>query len=518
MSYQRSKTPTTAPLQTPAAPQSAPEVSPLLGLQSAVGNAGVLDLLRPQMPGATPSPVQPQTPRTSSWWDEAVDTTVSGVGGLVDGGVHALSDVPLLSAAAATMAPVTKFAWETLGGFAKGGGDLVGGLVHMGLHPIDTMMGIGTMLEHIPFSPLKTLHHVYDIAAGNKTFEDVYWKNPLDYAYDELSEDGAFWGQVLGGIAAPYKESMAEGKHGEALGRGIFDVGSLLMGVGEARALGKGAEAVNVLDHSPIANKVDDAVKLASKGKELGAAGEDLAQAGGKADEVTKTAIRANDVTDLGALDNSTLASGELGKASQWGTPDRVNLDDAGATTAAAGRDAEGAQAAAPAAEPRRSATPEDYKRIGTKAEVPEHYSSDPRFDDLSADPDHAGMVTDKSVKEAMTGLEAERQGLVMAPIERGPKGIEFYDAEGTPYDVKTPPSPAPDAPFKFKPPSSGSSVLKQVRKTQPNKLTGQNEFVRVLLDTSYMTTDDLAALHEWLQANAAPEELERIIELSVQL
>ena len=46
-----------------------------------------------------------------------------------------ISDVPVLGTAAATMAPVTKFAWETLGGFAKGAGDFVGGLGHMAAHP-----------------------------------------------------------------------------------------------------------------------------------------------------------------------------------------------------------------------------------------------------------------------------------------------------------------------------------------------------------------------------------------------
>ena len=52
MSYQRSQTPTTAPLQAPTGPQNAPAFSPLLALQGLVGNAGVLDMLRPQMPGA----------------------------------------------------------------------------------------------------------------------------------------------------------------------------------------------------------------------------------------------------------------------------------------------------------------------------------------------------------------------------------------------------------------------------------------------------------------------------------
>ncbi len=126
--------------------------------------------------------------------------------------------------------------------------------------------------------------------------------------------------------------------------------------------------------------------------------------------------------------------------------------------------------------------------------------------------------MTDKSVKEAMTGLEAEKQGIVKAPIERGPKGIEFYDADGVPYDVKTPPSPPEGAKYKFKPKESGGSILKQIQKKHVNPQTGQEEFVRVLLDTSYMKPDDLASLRKWLSENANADELSRIDELNVKL
>ena len=398
MSYQRSQTPTTAPQQAPFASSQAPTFSPLLGLQGLIGNAGVLEMLRPQMPSAqrerrptpptgavqsvlqqgasnlTPPPAgietpssavattladqgqgaavtsAPSSPTTSaaaqvtaldetqggvegaitdsptlttavadelgstpsnvtaqaqdawqpSWWDEAVDWTVGGVGSLVDGGVDLLSDVPVLGTASAKMAPVTKFAWETLGGFAKGAGDFVGGLGHMVAHPLDTLSGLATMAEHIPGSPLKPLHKLYDVATTDKTLEETFWRNPLDVAKEDLSADWDFWKGVGGALLDPYERSVEQGKYGEALGRGIFDIGSMFVGAGEVKALGKGAEAVSVL------NKVDDAVKVASKVNELGAVTDDIVRAGGKVDDLTKAASHADDVADLSKADDAT--------------------------------------------------------------------------------------------------------------------------------------------------------------------------------------------------------------------
>jgi len=404
MNYEHSQTPTTGPLQTPTAPQSPSAISPLLGLQGLIGNAGLLDLLRPQMHGAqadagpspltgalqtvlkqdtttpnpppggteapstavastladegqtaaltsapsspvqsaaaqvtaldetqdgvegaitaspalttavaaelgtTPSEVQAQAqdPWQPSWWDDAVDWTVGGVGGLVDGGVDLLSDVPVLGAAAATMAPVTKFAWETLGGFAKGAGDLVGGLGHMAAHPLDTLSGLATMAEHIPFSPLKPLHKLYDVATTDKTLEETFWRNPLDVAKEDLSADWDFWKKVGGAVIDPYERSVEQGKYAEALGRGIFDIGGLFVGASEAKAVTKGAEVVNVLEHASVLNKVDDSVKIATRANELGAVTDDIMRAGGKADDLTKGVAHVDEAADLSKADDAT--------------------------------------------------------------------------------------------------------------------------------------------------------------------------------------------------------------------
>ena len=61
-------------------------------------------------------------------------------------------------------------------------------------------------------------------------------------------------------------------------------------------------------------------------------------------------------------------------------------------------------------------------------------------------------------------------------------------------------------------------SVLRQVRKKWPNDKTRADEFITVLLDTSYMTADDYAAFIAELMKQASPDELARVIEVNVKL
>lgn len=70
-------------------------------------------------------PVEEPTDDTSGW-DKIVDWGVSGAGALVNSGVNALADTPVLGDAAAAVAPGMKFGQEFAGGVAKGAGDIVG--------------------------------------------------------------------------------------------------------------------------------------------------------------------------------------------------------------------------------------------------------------------------------------------------------------------------------------------------------------------------------------------------------
>ena len=161
----------------------------------------------------------------------------------------------------------------------------------------------------------------------------------------------------------------------------------------------------------------------------------------------------------------------------------------------------------------------EKHGSFHTNVDVPKHYQDDPRFDSLASDPANARLpINPQSRMEAMAGLEAEGQGLVKAPIERGPEEIEFYDGAGVPYDVKTPPSPPSGESWSFNAKRAGNSILNQLWKKFPNKVTGTEEPVQVILDSCYMNEVDHKALWDYLKASATDEELSCIIELNTRL
>ncbi|CUI02848.1 hypothetical protein BN2497_473 [Janthinobacterium sp. CG23_2] len=155
---------------------------------------------------------------------------------------------------------------------------------------------------------------------------------------------------------------------------------------------------------------------------------------------------------------------------------------------------------------------PELFKGFTSEDKVPQHYTADPRFGALSTDPAHAGKFTVGGLREAMAGLEAEAQGTIRYPISRGPKEIEFYDADGTPYDVKTPPTIPKVA---FDPVKAGSSITRQLNKEFPNGITGEKEPIKVILDSTYLKPEDHAALWDYLNFKVHPDLKKNIIEIN---
>lgn len=153
------------------------------------------------------------------------------------------------------------------------------------------------------------------------------------------------------------------------------------------------------------------------------------------------------------------------------------------------------------------------------KAKYPTAAGSPERFADLAKDPAHGDEISDPSLREAMAGLQAQLNGKIASlPITRGPAEIEFYDATGQPYDVKTPPSPLPSAKWRFNPASAGKAILKQLR-TQ-NKRSGTETMVDtiVILDCTYLNDTDYDALWKYLvdnQGTGAEEvNLDNVIEV----
>ena len=118
-----------------------------------------------------------------------------------------------------------------------------------------------------------------------------------------------------------------------------------------------------------------------------------------------------------------------------------------------------------------------------------------------------------------MTGLEAKSQKLVKPPIERGPKEIEFFDGDGIPYDVKTPPSPKGSDRWIFNVNKSANSIITELRKADiPNNITGAAVQRRVILDSTYLNNADHKALWKKLEKSLSPQELSRIIEVNTRI
>jgi hypothetical protein len=159
------------------------------------------------------------------------------------------------------------------------------------------------------------------------------------------------------------------------------------------------------------------------------------------------------------------------------------------------------------------------FNSFNNDGAVPANYSNDPRFQSLASDPAHGNKVSAGSRREAMAGLQAESQGVMAKPIKRGPAAIEFYDGDGHPWDVKTPPSPkSPGNPFTFDPEQVGESLQRQLDKSFPNDKAPNNpEKVRVLLDSAYMTKADHDALWKWLNSHLTPDQLSRIHEINTK-
>src|SRR5262249_45489340 len=99
--------------------------------------------------------------------------------------------------------------------------------------------------EHVPGigTGLKAAHGMVDVAMGNATMADV--GKGLEPG-QSLKDDSSYWGNVRNAITEPYRKAIAEGRGAEAIGRGAFDIGTLLSGTGAAGVASKAGEVANV--------------------------------------------------------------------------------------------------------------------------------------------------------------------------------------------------------------------------------------------------------------------------------
>ncbi|MCE9575715.1 MAG: hypothetical protein K8W52_21375, partial [Deltaproteobacteria bacterium] len=212
--------------------------------------------------------------------DTASDYIHRGEAGLMDGihwvedgvdsGTHALanmvSDVPILGTLAEGAADAVTFGTQFTGGVIGGASTLVGGVANAALHPIDTAVGLETMAEHIPGplgQSLRLGHNLLNVATGDESFGEAMDRsfNPMT----AMQEDGRYWGNVGSALWHPYQQAIDEGRYGEVAGRGAFDIGMLLSGVGEAEAagtagrVGEAAEAARAAEAAEAARAAEAA-------------------------------------------------------------------------------------------------------------------------------------------------------------------------------------------------------------------------------------------------------------------
>jgi hypothetical protein len=142
------------------------------------------------------------------------------------------------------------------------------------------------------------------------------------------------------------------------------------------------------------------------------------------------------------------------------------------------------------------------------KAKISKEYAEHPDFKKLIKDPDHDLEITHTSLLEAVSGLEAVKQGKLRGPIIRGPAGSEFVDGDKLLWDVKTPISPAKADKWSFNSEEVGHSLAE--------KIEGDGE-MHILLDISYLTEKDLKSLNTWMKDNLSEDQLKKIVSIVVK-
>lgn len=251
--------------------------------------------------------------------DWYTDTTTS----LANSVAATVKDVPLLGSVAQGAAWLVSQQAQVGVGILKGAGTLVGGVATMIVHPVDTAKGLYALAEHIPMlpvNPLRVAHAAYDVTVEGKSARETFAKalNP----FEMLKDDAEFGKALVKGIVEPYKESIDKGKYGEALGRGIFDIGSIVLTAGGGAAVSGGAKGVQV---AGVATRGAEIAAVASRGAEIVGvatkAGE-LASGAGKVAEAANAAKVAEVASGAGKAAEAANAAkvAEAAKAAEAGT------------------------------------------------------------------------------------------------------------------------------------------------------------------------------------------------------
>lgn len=222
-----------------------------------------------------------------SWWDRLIDKGEDLV-------ANTVGKIPLIGG-------LFKFQSQVTGGALKAVGDMVGGIFNVIAHPIQTLKGLWGLAAHIPFSPPNLLHVGWQLVKG---------KGPSEI----IQEEGTYLKGLWNGITGGYQDAIKEGKWGEIPGRLVVDVGSFLIGAGEANAAAKGASVAGKL--AETAKAADLAGDVARVAKAADAAGDlaKVAKAADAAGDLAKVAKAADAAGDVGKVAKAVDAAGDVSK------------------------------------------------------------------------------------------------------------------------------------------------------------------------------------------------------------
>lgn len=123
----------------------------------------------------------------------------------------------------------------------------------------------------------------------------------------------------------------------------------------------------------------------------------------------------------------------------------------------------------------------------------------DSEFFHLAVDPAHRGRININSVEEAKTGILAMREEIVNGALRRGPREIEFYDAHGYSWDVKSPRSPGPRENWEFDLDQVGRSIQHQIEVFQFDRKAGGEVKAGVLINHGALRPVHRYQLRSWL-------------------
>ena len=202
-----------------------------------------------------------------SLFDRGVDWMIGGIGQEAQSLAGQVADVPVLGSMAQGAASAVDFQTQFTSGALKATGNMVGSLSQMVKNPEDAAKAAWKMGENFGLpgfmNPLRQVRAAYDVATGEREVGDALnnWLNPIE-SIRQSSELGE---TMATSLAAPYQEAWDKERYGEMVGRGVVDIGSLLLGVGETSAAGK---AARVGEAGEVARGAD--VAEASRAAEVG--------------------------------------------------------------------------------------------------------------------------------------------------------------------------------------------------------------------------------------------------------